>query len=712
MERNRRVVNKPTMTAKRPASWRDSHGQEHRDTRNPAVLSAFLDEHPFVKELIDRGVDARMNFIEQTAQGKKVDDPVYLWENPAVDETGAFQPLRVSVVPSSSVKDGDKSYTSIRDLLDMIYYNTAWDEENNPRGFELDDVYDYASKLMADKIFLSKDENGQEIRRPILEDYWQKHYGTNQVGGSNPNLLEQSQEWQRPTATANALTFLAPRETGMKLDPEMETMLQAGNEGNEYQAAAGDIGEAGLSLMSKPLRFLRLMATSPKWLRIGMKIAPTLTSQFVNRTPEMVKLLGAGVKKGGDKLLDLGASHPILAHTIGGGLDNAAIYSLGRGYDALTDEENYYSSVPWNLENLGLSAGIGAAVPLAVHGGSRLAPVPAPIREVIDNFETAVKPRDERVRTAFAKSMQEFDQNTGKLKPSAIPDQWVADVGSDLVPTKNWNDWLNAEMRRFESARPDMRYSMRTNPPSNIEKVADDSGVLAKQKIGKGASQTKRTVDPTTGKLGDETFLFDPSGHRTSVGRKESDKFKFPTDYSVEDWRKGLKPSQRKAMDEVNPELSKKFSTSNSVMDDPHQMMMQMPGRDAKVRVETPSEYSANQARLSSMKGDGEDVAKYRSKIVYASDPSGVPMPLSTQKEFRRVRNDRADREKGASKFIKGDNKASTPLLDLENEVKVPLWATVGNGAVNAIARTVGRNAPQGADKHEYVEEPENKRSK
>ena len=76
------------------------------------------------------------------------------------------------------------------------------------------------------------------------------------------------------------------------------------------------------------------------------------------------------------------------------------------------------------------------------------------------------------------------------------------------------------------------------------------------------------------------------------------------------------------------------------------------------------------------------------------------------------MRNDRADREKGASKFIKGDNKASTPLLDLENEVKVPLWATVGNGAVNAIARTVGRNAPQGADKHEYVEETEKKRSK
>ena len=464
-----------------------------------------------------------MNFIEQTAQGKKVDDPVYLWQNPAVDETGAFQPLRVSVVPSSSVKDGDKAYTSIRDLLDMIYYNTAWDEEDNPRGFELDDVYDYASQLMKSKIFGTNDEEGQPVRRPILEDYWRKQYGTNEVGDSNPNLVEQSQEWQRPTALANGLKFLAPRETGMKLDPEMETMLQAGNEGNEYQAAAGDIGEAGLSLMSKPLRFLRLMATSPKWLRIGMKIAPKLTSQFIDRTPEMVKLLGAGVKKGGDKLLDLGASHPVLAHTIGGGLDNAAIYSLGRGYDALTDEENYYGSVPWNLENFALSAGIGSAVPLAVHGGSRLAPVPAPLRDIIDNFETAVKPRDERIRTAFAKSMQEFDQNTGKLKPSAIPDQWVADVGSDLVPTKNWNDWLNAEMRRFESANPDMHYAMRTNHPSNIEKVADDSGVLAKQKIGNGASQTKRTVDPTTGKLGDETFLFDQSGHKTSVGRKECD---------------------------------------------------------------------------------------------------------------------------------------------------------------------------------------------
>lgn len=701
-DRNRRNYHDRSLKAKYTV---DAHGRKHYE-KNPAALSEYLENHPLVKELIDQAVNARMNFIEQTAQGKDVDNPMYLWTNPHVDEQGNIQGMGVSVVPSSSVKEGDQAYNSVRDLLDMIYWNTAFDDDGNERGFLLDDVYDYASTLMRDKIFGTKEAPVAETnRRPILEDYWRSQDYNLVPGTDNENLLEQSQEWQSPTGLASALSWLSPRETRMKLEPEMQTMLKAGNEGKEWGAAGGDIGELALSFATKPLRYARLLARSPEFFKAMKAISPSLLGKVTGYSPKISKMFNTAMKPvnaTGDALMNLGVRHPSVAAALGNGIDNAAIYGLARGYDELTDSENYYSSSPANMGDALMSFGVGAGVPLAAFGASNVLKLGGPWRDVAENLELAGKSMDERMRTALARSMQRFDANTAKVRPSDIPDQWVRDLGTPSNPTASWNDWLNADMNRFVQAHPDVHYSMRSNPPSNIEPKIDKSDDLGKTKMfGSGASEVKRKADPTTGRIGKETILYDASGHKTVASREEGKTFDRPTIYSVEDWRKGLKPSQRKAMDQTDMNLSKNFSTANSVMDDPYQIMMQMPGRNSKVIVETPEQYSINQSNLRES-NTGKPVADYRSKIVYASDGSGVPLPLSAQKEFRQARTDRANREKGAAGYIKGNNKASTPLTDLEKELKVPTLADFMVRGMNMTARTVGRNAHQSADKNEY----------
>ena len=67
----------------------------------------------------------------------------------------------------------------------------------------------------------------------------------------------------------------------------------------------------------------------------------------------------------GDALMNLGVHHPSVAAALGNGIDNAAIYGLARGYDELTDSENYYSSSPANVGDALMSFGVGAGVPLA-----------------------------------------------------------------------------------------------------------------------------------------------------------------------------------------------------------------------------------------------------------------------------------------------------------------------------------------------------------
>lgn len=701
-DRNRRNYHDRSLNARYSV---DSHGRKHYE-KNPSALSEYLENHPLVKELIDQSVNARMNFIEQTAQGKDVDNPMYLWTNPYVDEQGNAHGMGVSVVPSSSIKEGDQAYNSVRDLLDMIYWNTAFDDDGNERGFILDDLYDYASTLMRDKIFGTKKTPIAEAdRRPILEDYWRSQNYNPVPGTEGDNWLEQSQEWQSPTGLASALSWVAPRETRMKLDPEMQTMLDAGNEGKEWGAAGGDIGELALSFATKPMRFARLLARSPEFFKAMKFISPSLLGKVTGYSPKISKMFNTAMKpvnKTGDAIMNLGVSHPTVAAALGNGLDNAAIYGLARGYDELTDTENYYSSSPANAGDALLSFGIGAGVPLAAFGASNFLKLGGPWRDVAENLELAGKSMDERMRTALARSVQRFDENTAKIRPSDIPDQWVRDLGTPSSPTASWNKWLNADMNRFVQAHPDVHYSMQSNPPSNIEKKIDTSDNLGKTKMfGSGASEVKRKADPTTGRIGKETVLYDASGHKTVASREEGDTFDKPTTYSIEDWRSKLTPAQRRRMDSVDPNLSKNFSTANSVMDDPYQIMMQLPGRTSNIIVETPKQYSINQSNLRESTA-GKPVADYRSKMVFASDNSGVPLPLTAQKEFKRARNDRANREKAAAGYIKGDNRASTPLTDLEKELKVPMPADVIVRGTNMIARTVGRNAHQSADKNEY----------
>lgn len=703
--RNERLYNARTLETK---GGRDSHGRKIERQGNPQAFQKFVSEYPLVKQLIDEAVNARLNFIEQTELGNKIDEPVYLWENPSVNPDGTFEGMHVSVVPRSATKDGDKVYSSVRDLLDMIYFNGGFDEQGNSAGFDVSDVYDYASNLMSNKVFNSVDEKGEPIRRPILEDYIRRKEYNPIAGTTNHNFLQQSQEWQEPTGLANALKLVAPRETGMKLDPEMQTMLDAGNGANEYLAAGGDIGELAASATLKPLRVLGNLMKSRKGLAAAMRIAPSLVSKVVGREPELVKLLRSGVNTAGDKVLNLGVNHPILASAIEGGVGNSAIYAGARGYDELTDRNNYYQSAPFNAENLAVAAGVGAGVPLLSHGATQVLKLGGPFRDIADNLEIATKPRDERLRTALAKSMVKNDPKVGKVLPSEIPDRWVADLGSDLNPTKSWDEWLNSDMVRFEQANPNVRYSMRSLPPSNIERVADKSGTLAKSSAGVGSmkSAVERVENPVTGRLGDESVIYDASGNRTVVSRKESDKFKSATPYSIEDWRSKLTPAQRRRMDEVDPNLSKNFSTANKVTDDPYQIMMQMPGRESATITETPKQYSVNQSKLRDDKR-GESVADYRSKSVYVSNESGVPLPLSKQKEFKRIRNDRAKRENASGLYIKGDNKFSTPLSDLENEIAVPLPASIAVRGMNTVARTAGRNVYQGANKNKYIDDKE-----
>lgn len=707
--RNKRNYNKVTVT-KTP---RDAHGRPMQTNAEKQAQRAsrrenftqYLKTHPLAGELIDQIVTARQNFIVNTMNGGKIDDPVYLWKNPQSAEEG----MSVQVVPKSSIDESkDKWYTSARDMLDMIYYNTAYDDDGNVAvDYELPDIYDYASQKFLDRVGTLPDgpDGGRNEYRDALVDYLKDHGYDKRAGWEPHTVLQQQQEWQEPTTAASALGLLAPRVTAMKLDPEMQTMVQAGNTGNEVEAAGGDIAELALSAMIKPFKFLRWLSRLPRGERLAMRLAPRVMSAINGRTPELARMFARGIEGADNKLMNLSVKHPLLASSLGSGIQNSIIYGAAKGYDEVTDPNNYFHSSPFNLTDLGVAGAVGAGVPLAIGGAGKLLKIGEPTRSMVENFEAASMPQSERVKIGLARSLMHNNPRVGSVRPSDIPDEWI----DDLYGVPSWNGWLNARLNRFENAHPGMHYAMRRLPESNIAVTKDTDGLLSRSKMGFGDDRTaiELVEDPRTGRLGRETATYS-GGRRDVAGREETNKFKRTTPYSVSDWRNQVNPATLRRMDQVDPDLAKSFSKTNSYDDDTFESMMSFPGRDGEFVVETPNEFTRRQSILRENK-KGEKVADFRGKEVFASDEGGVPLPFRDQVNFRRARHDRGMREAASSDFTKKHGLNSTPIEDIEELMKVPGVAKAGVTATLGGARTIGRNINQGTPKNTYKDDKEGK---
>lgn len=690
---------------------RDAHGRKiltnkaktEQDLRNMGDVTQLLERYPLANDLFNKMVQARAEMIKRASQGQTISNPMYLWEPTYRDEYGIAHPQAVRIVPHSEVGDG-MGYTSIRDMLDAFYYNLGYDEEGNKmHDFEKEDFYNLASQRLLDLAAeTALNEKGEEVPvHPELVEYIHKQGYQPHAGGRNPNILQQSQEWQEPTFAAGALGLVAPRETPMKFDPEMQTMLKLGNGEKEWEAAAGDIAELGASVLAKPYKIARYALG--KGEQAAFKLAPKMMGKMFNWSPKLSKVLRTPATAL-DKLEDVSVKHPTLSAMGTGALSNAGIYALGKEYNEQVDPENYFESSPYNNKDLAVAAALGAGVPLAGGVAAKFGHF-GPFRDLAEEIERNTLSKNDRIRHAFATALALKDPQTAKVIPSAIPNNWIADlhtVNRNGTPelTSSWNSWLNQGMIDLYKKYPELRYGYKSVPVSNVEQFANDEGLQTAQKMGFGDAKSgiRKAVDEKTGKVLKQSYTVE-GGVKTPVTSEQTNKYRKVTPYSVADWRKGLSGSQKATLGKdryanLQLELAGNHPGSNAALD----LITASPFDKGKVKVVHPDRYGEMMASLN----NSPDVQNYLREKMIAVNDNGVPLRTSIQRDLKLAKKDRAKRQAVFNKL--GSDENASPLVDLEKSIKIePVPMAIG-GVLRGFGRTAGRNLPQFGNKNEYEE--------
>lgn len=710
-KRNTRKVDRTVLNENRTDYARDARGRKvmtnetktRQDHANMQSLTELLERYPLANDLFTKMIEARADMIKSIAQGKTISDPMYLWEPAYQDDYGMNHPQSVRVVPHSEVGDG-MGYTSVRDLLDAFYYNLGYDEEGNKmHDFEKEDFYNLASQRLLDLAAETQvDANGNEVpTRPELLDYIHRQGYNPAAGGYNPNILNQSQEWQEPTFTASALGLLAPRETPMKLDPEMQSVIKLGNPGKEYEAALGDVAENAASVAAKPYKALRWLLG--KGERTAWKLAPKVMARMSSWDPKISKVLRTP-SVAMNKIDDLAVRHPTTASAIEGAVANSGIYALGKGYNEAVDPENYFESSPYNNRDLAFAAAFGAGVPVAGGIAAKFGHF-GPFRDLAEAVERNTLSKDDRIRQAFGGALALRDPQVAKNVPSSIPKEWLKDLymveqAGVTVPTANWNMWLNAGMNRLYKKYPELRYGWKTTPPSNIEKFGTDEGLQTAQSMGFGDAKSgvRKVADEKTGRIGKQSYTME-NGVRTPITTEQTDKFKAQTPYSIEDWRKGLSGTQRGTLDTEGPyrKLTYALAKNQPGNDADLDLITANPMDESNRRVVSPERYATIMGTL-----ENDDVKNYLREKAVAVTEGGVPMRHSVQSDLRATKQDRFKRQAAFNKL--GSDVAASPLVDLEDKYKLELVPVAIGGLLRGAGRTAGRNIIQSGNKNEYVD--------